>query len=106
MADPRLQLGQILVQKRLIDEHQLAHAIKEQQRTGLHISKIITRLGFVSEEQMTLILGEQLQHKEHKRIGELLVERNYITSEQRDKALEEQKKRGSGLAKCLCSSVL
>ncbi|MCL1955839.1 MAG: Flp pilus assembly complex ATPase component TadA [Fibromonadales bacterium] len=101
MPDPRLQIGQILLQKRLIDEYQLAHAIREQKRTGLHISKIITRLGFVSEEQMTLILGEQLQHKEHKRIGELLVERNYITAEQRDKALEEQKKTGLRLGKML-----
>jgi len=101
MPDPKLQIGQILLQKKLIDEYQLAHAIREQKRTGLHISKIITRLGFVSEERMTLILGEQLQHKEHKRIGELLVERNYITAEQRDKALEEQKKTGLRLGRML-----
>jgi len=101
MPDSKLQIGQILLQKGLIDEYQLAHAIKEQKRTGLHLNKIITRLGFVSEEQMTLILGEQLQTREHKRIGELLVERNYITSEQRDKALEEQKKTGLRLGKML-----
>jgi len=101
MPDSKLQIGQILLQKGLIDEYQLTHAIKEQKRTGLHLNKIITRLGFVSEEQMTLILGEQLQSKEHKRIGELLVERNYITADQRDRALEEQKKTGLRLGKML-----
>jgi len=101
MQNSRLQIGQLLLQKGLVDEDQLAHAIKEQKRTGLHLSKILTRLGFVTEEQMTVILGEQLQSSEHKRIGELLVEKNYITVEQRDKALEEQKKTGLRLGKML-----
>ena len=97
----KLQVGQLLVQKGLIDEDQLAHALGEQKRTGIHLSKILTRLGFISEEQMTAILGEQLQTSEHKRIGELLVEKNYITVEQRDRALEEQKKTGLKLGKML-----
>ena len=97
----KLHIGQLLVQKGLIDEDQLAHALAEQKRTGIHISKILTRLGFISEEQMTAILGEQLQASEHKRIGELLVEKNYITVEQRDRALEEQKKTGLKLGKML-----
>ena len=97
----KLQIGQLLVQKGLIDEDQLAHAIGEQKRTGLQLGKIVTRLGFVSEEQMTAVLGEQLQANEHKRIGELLVEKNYITVEQRDRALEEQKKTGLKLGKML-----
>ncbi|GHV15582.1 hypothetical protein AGMMS49938_14160 [Fibrobacterales bacterium] len=97
----KLQIGQLFIQKGLIDEDQLAHAVGEQKRTGLHLSKILTRLGFVSEEQMTGVLGEQLQTSEHKRIGELLVEKDYITVEQRDKALEEQKKTGLRLGKML-----
>jgi type IV pilus assembly protein PilB len=73
----------------------------EQKRTGLHLSKILTRLGFISEDKLALILGEQLQATEHKRIGELLVEKNYITVEQRDRALDEQKKTGLRLGKML-----
>jgi type IV pilus assembly protein PilB len=101
MPNSKLQIGQFLLQKGLVDEDQLAHAIREQKRTGLHLSKILTRLGFISEEKMAAILGEQLQVSEHKRIGELLVEKNYITVEQRDKALEEQKKTGLRLGKML-----
>ncbi|MDR2732181.1 MAG: Flp pilus assembly complex ATPase component TadA [Fibromonadaceae bacterium] len=101
MQSSKLHIGHLLIQKGLIDKEQLAHAIGEQKRTGLHLHKILTRLGFVSEEQMTAILGEQLQVSEHKRIGELLVEKNYITVEQRDKALEEQKKTGLRLGKML-----
>jgi type IV pilus assembly protein PilB len=101
MASSRLQIGQLLVQKGLIDTNQLAHAEGEQKRTGLHLSKILVRLGFVTEEQVTLALGEQLQASQHKRIGEILVEKSYITIEQRDKALEEQKKTGLRLGKML-----
>ncbi|MDR1812191.1 MAG: Flp pilus assembly complex ATPase component TadA [Candidatus Fibromonas sp.] len=101
MPAPKLQLGQLLLQKGLIDADQLAHAMGEQRRTGLHLAKILLRLGFVTEEKLALVLSEQLQIKEHKRIGELLVERNYITVEQRDKALEEQKKSGLRLGKIL-----
>ncbi|MCL2281982.1 MAG: Flp pilus assembly complex ATPase component TadA [Fibromonadales bacterium] len=97
----KLNIGELLVQKGLIDEDQLTHAVGEQKRTGLHLSKILTRLGFVTEEQMTVILGEQLQASEHKRIGELLVEKSYITAEQRDRALEEQKRTGLRLGKML-----
>jgi len=97
----KLQIGQLLVQKGLIDEDQLAHAVGEQKRTGIHLSKVLVRLGFVTEEQMTLVLGELLQSNEHKRIGELLVEKSYITAEQRDRALEEQKKTGLRLGKML-----
>ncbi|MCL2260394.1 MAG: Flp pilus assembly complex ATPase component TadA [Fibromonadales bacterium] len=97
----KLQIGDLLVQKGLINEDQLAHAVGEQKRTGIHLSKVLTRLKMVSEEQMTLVLGEQLQASEHKRIGELLVEKNYITVEQRDRALEEQKNTGLRLGKML-----
>ena len=101
MPNSMLQIGQLLIQKGLIDEDQLAHAVSEQKRTGLHLSKILTRLGFISEDKMTMILSEQLQTSEHKRIGELLVEKKYITVEQRDRALEEQKVTGLRLGKML-----
>ncbi|MDR2580287.1 MAG: Flp pilus assembly complex ATPase component TadA [Fibromonadaceae bacterium] len=97
----RMQIGQLLIEKGLINEDQLARAISEQKRSGLHLGKILVRLGFVSEEQMTAILSEQLQTSQHKRIGELLVEKNYITVEQRERALEEQKKTGLRLGKML-----
>jgi type IV pilus assembly protein PilB len=97
----KVQIGQLLVQRGFIDADQLAHAIGEQKRTGLHISKILIRLGFISESKLSSILGEQLVTSERKRIGELLVEKKYITVEQRDKALEEQKKTGLRLGKIL-----
>jgi len=101
MAASKVQIGRLLVERGFIDEDQLAHALGEQKRTGLHLGKIVTRLGFVSEDQMTALLSEQLQINEHKRIGELLIEKNYITVEQRDRALEEQKKTKLRLGKVL-----
>jgi len=97
----KMQIGQLLLQKGLVNADQLAHAIGEQKRTGLHLSKIITRLGFISEEQMTGVLSEQVQTSEHKRIGELLMEKGYITYEQLDHALDEQRKTGLRLGKML-----
>jgi len=67
MPASKLQIGQLLVQKGLIDEDQLAHALGEQRRTGLHLSKILTRLGFISEDKLAFILSEQVQTTEHKR---------------------------------------
>jgi len=101
MNQSKLKVGELLLRQGLIDEDQLEHAINEHKRTGLRLGKILVRLGMVSEDQLTGILGQQVQSRERKKIGEILVERGYITEEQRDKALEEQKKTGLRLGKTL-----
>ncbi|MBQ3838927.1 MAG: Flp pilus assembly complex ATPase component TadA [Fibrobacter sp.] len=55
----------------------------------------------VSEDTLTSILGVQMQSTTKMRIGEMLLAQKYITQEQLDQALEEQKKTGKLLGRTL-----
>ena len=81
----KMNLGQLLLRQGVLDEDQLAHA----------------RLGMVSEETLTNILGSQMQSSTKMRIGEMLLAQGYITQEQLDKALETQKTTGKRLGRTL-----
>jgi type IV pilus assembly protein PilB len=96
-----MNLGQLLLRQGVLDEDQLAHAMAEHKRTGLMLSKILVRLGMVSEETLTNILGSQMQSSTKMRIGEMLLAQGYITQEQLDKALETQKTSGKRLGRTL-----
>ncbi|MFA6622739.1 MAG: ATPase, T2SS/T4P/T4SS family [Fibrobacteraceae bacterium] len=99
----KTKIGELLLRQGIIDEDQLKHAMSEHERTGIMLSKILVRLGMVSEDVMTNILGAQLQNTTKMRIGELLVMHGYITEAQLEKALEEQKKTGQRLGRVLVS---
>ncbi|MCF0225542.1 MAG: Flp pilus assembly complex ATPase component TadA [Fibrobacter sp.] len=97
----KLNLGQLLLRQGVLDADQLEHAMAENKRTGIALSKILVRLGMVSEETLTGILGVQMQSSTKMRIGELLISQNYISKEQLDKALETQKVTGKRLGRTL-----
>ena len=101
MNNNKMNLGQLLLRQGLLDEDHLAHAIAEHQRTGLLLSNILSRLGMVSNETLTNILGSQMQSSTKMRIGEMLLAQGYITQEQLDKALETQKTSGKRLGRTL-----
>lgn len=99
----KANIGELLLRQGIIDEDQLKHAMSEQERTGIMLSKILVRLGMVSEETLTNILGVQMQSTTKMRIGEMLMAQGYITEAQLDKALEQQKITGQRLGKTLVS---
>lgn len=96
-----MNVGQLLLRQGVLDEDQLAHAMAEHKRTGLMLSKILVRLGMVSEDTLTSILGVQMQSSTKMRIGEMLIAQGYITDEQLNKALETQKTTGKRLGRTL-----
>lgn len=96
-----MNLGQLLLRQGVLDEDQLAHAMSEHRRTGLALAKIIVRLGMVTEDTLTSILGVQMQSTTKMRIGEMLLAQGYINQEQLDKALETQKTTGKRLGRTL-----
>ncbi|WP_295860459.1 type II/IV secretion system protein [uncultured Fibrobacter sp.] len=96
-----MNLGQLLLRQGILDEDQLAHAMAEHKRTGLMLSKILLRLGMVSEDTLTSILGVQMQSTTKMRIGEMLLKQGYINEEQLNKALEMQKASGKRLGRTL-----
>jgi len=97
----KMNLGQLLLRQGVLDEDQLAHAMAEHKRTGLMLSKILVRLGMVSEDTLTSILGVQMQSTTKMRIGEMLIAQGYINQEQLEKALETQKTTGKRLGRTL-----
>ncbi len=101
MNNAKMNLGQLLLRQGVLDEDQLAHAMSEHRRTGLALAKIIVRLGMVTEDTLTSILGVQMQSTTKMRIGEMLLAQGYINQEQLDKALETQKTTGKRLGRTL-----
>lgn len=97
----KMNLGQLLLRQGVLDEDQLAHAMSEHKRTGIMLSKILVRLGMVSEDTLTSILGVQMQSATKMRIGEMLLAQGYINEDQLNKALETQKSTGKRLGRTL-----
>jgi type IV pilus assembly protein PilB len=95
------KVGELLLAQGLITREQLDHAVAEHKRTGLLLGKIIVRLGLVDEDTMSSVLGAQIQLKDKKRIGEVLVDQGFISREQLQKALDEQRAKGMKIGKCL-----
>ncbi len=54
-----VRIGEILVEKQLITEEQLARAVAEHQKTKEFLGQTIIRLGFIGEEKLLKVLAEQ-----------------------------------------------
>jgi type II secretory ATPase GspE/PulE/Tfp pilus assembly ATPase PilB-like protein len=54
------KIGELLLQKGLISAQQLETAVKESQRTGEIIGKVLVRMGFITQAQLTEVLAQQL----------------------------------------------
>jgi type IV pilus assembly protein PilB len=54
------KLGNILISEGIITEKQLAESISLQEREGGRLGEVLTRLGYVNEEQIVLALSKQL----------------------------------------------
>ncbi|MBN1984106.1 MAG: Flp pilus assembly complex ATPase component TadA [Chitinivibrionales bacterium] len=97
----RKKLGEILLAQGLIDEKQLLHALHEHKRTGDSLGMILISLGYVKQETLNSVLGEQIQLTQRKRIGEVLIEQGLINQQQLQAGLAEQQKTKLQLGKCL-----
>ncbi|MDO5575467.1 MAG: ATPase, T2SS/T4P/T4SS family, partial [Fibrobacter sp.] len=97
----RKKLGEILIAQGLITQEQMLFALQEQKRTGMSFGRILVSLGYVKEEELSSVLGQEIHLDQRKRIGEVLIEQGLITEEQLNQGLEEQRKTGLRLGKCL-----
>lgn len=94
-AGERQLLGALLVQSGRITARQLDHAIAEQKRSGDKLGVVFTRLGMLTERQLSALL--EFQHNQADahvsnplRLGELLLATGYISREQLEDALVKQ----------------
>ncbi len=95
------KIGEILLAQGLISAEQLNHGLEIHRRTGVSLGTVLVKLGFISDDDLSGVLGRQIQIEQKKRIGEVLVDQGLITQEQVNAALEEQKRTKLLLGKCL-----
>jgi type IV pilus assembly protein PilB len=97
----RKKLGEILIAQGMITNEQLLQALQEHKRTGISLGTVLVKLGYISDDDLSSVLGEQIHLRSKKRIGEVLVEQGLISEDQLKAGLEEQRKTGIQLGKCL-----
>lgn len=97
----RKKLGEILIAQGMITNEQLLQALQEHKRTGISLGTVLVKLGYISDDDLSSVLGEQIHLRSKKRIGEVLVEQGLISEDQLRAGLDEQRKTGIQLGKCL-----
>ena len=98
----KVKVGELLLAQGLITEVQLDRAVREQERTGLLTGKILVQRGFIKDDDLSGVLGKQLEiNNEKKKLGEVLIAQEIITQEELQQALEKQKNTGEKLGTCL-----
>jgi type IV pilus assembly protein PilB len=97
----RKKLGEILIAQGMITNEQLVEALQVHKRTGVSLGTVLVKLSYITEDELTGVLGAQIQLDQKKRIGEVLIDQGLITEEQLTAGLEEQKKTKLQLGKCL-----
>ncbi|MDR0305014.1 MAG: Flp pilus assembly complex ATPase component TadA [Chitinispirillales bacterium] len=95
------KLGEILLSMGLITEEQLENAFRTQAITGQTLAAILVSSGAISTEDLSSVLGEQVQVDSKKRIGDILIEQGVITPEHLAEALKQQKVTGKKIGETL-----
>ncbi|MDR0330764.1 MAG: Flp pilus assembly complex ATPase component TadA, partial [Chitinispirillales bacterium] len=102
MAEKRYKkLGEVLLAQGLITEEQLLIALRECRRNGMSLGSTLVQFKFITNDDLTAVLGEQIHLQQKKRIGEILTEQGFISQEQLDKGLSEQRSSKALLGTCL-----
>lgn len=97
----RKKLGEILLSQGLINQEQLLLSLQEHKKSGLSLGAVMIKMGFITEDVLSSVLGDQIHLDQKKRIGEVLLEHGLINEQQLHLGLEEQRKSGLQLGKCL-----
>jgi hypothetical protein len=123
---PWRQLGELLVAEELLTEDELEQALAEQAKTGRLLGQILVANGYLSAFSLARVLSEQhgvqLSPKEGapassslapsqpdqawRPLGKLLVDLEFLTESQLDRALTAQREEGGRLGEILVSRGL
>jgi hypothetical protein len=123
---PWRQLGELLVAEELLTEHELEQALAEQATSGRLLGQILVANGYLSAFSLARVLSEQhgvqLSHKEgapappvpvpseseqpFRPLGKLLVDLEFLTESQLERALAAQREDGGRLGEILVSRGL
>jgi len=81
------RLGELLVEHGILNEAQLLEALSAQRRERKLLGEIIVELGYVTKEKLDSALAQQYGSK----LGEILISKKLISFEQLQNVIEEQK---------------
>lgn len=95
---PETRLGEILLEKKIVSDLQLAEALQVQKEERKRIGDVFVGLGYISKRQLRDFIGE---YKKRIPLGEYLVEENVIKPEDLDFALRKQQRTGQALGEIL-----
>ncbi len=98
----RKKIGEILEEQGLVSSEELKKAlILQKKHRNIPLGQILIKLGILSKEKLEDVMGNFVENQSKKRVGEILLEQNYITEEQLHSALEEQRKTGGRIGEIL-----
>ncbi len=101
MQKRRKKLGEILVAQGLITNEQLMRGLQEHKSSNMSLGSVLIKLGYISEEDLSSVLGKQIELDQRKRLGEILVDQGLISPQQLQHGLDEQKRSREQLGRCL-----
>ena len=93
------QLGQLLIEKKMITHEQLDQALKVQLKEGGLLGQILIKLNIVTAEQIENSVNEQTSSAQ--KLENALKEMGILSAEQSNQALEFQKKEGGTFAQSI-----
>ncbi|MER3409094.1 MAG: hypothetical protein C4305_01090 [Thermoleophilia bacterium] len=107
-----LRLGEILVERGLIDHYQLECLLTEQRLVGLPLGELVVARGLVRPDELAAALAAQADAgggrsspsrpaRSRPLLGRILVENGWLTESGLQRALLEQRRRGGLLGEIL-----
>ncbi|HET9244031.1 MAG TPA: hypothetical protein VFN99_11365 [Gaiella sp.] len=108
-------IGTLFVERGLVSESQVRVALEIQRETGEQLGKILVDRFGVSRKELASIVAEQWaelgqsgspeadarSNESWRRLGEIFVERGFVTQEQLDEALRRQRETGERVGEAL-----
>jgi len=98
----RKKIGEILEEQGLVSDEELNKALVLQKKhRNIPLGQILIKLGIITKEKLEDVMGNFVESQSKKKVGEILLEQNYITEEQLHIALEDQRKTGGRIGEIL-----
>ena len=108
-------IGTVFVQRGLLSESQIRVALEIQRETGQQLGQILVERFGVSRQELASVVAEQWAdmgrsmpsatdaeaNESWRRLGDIFVERGFVTPEQLEQALERQRETGERVGEAL-----
>ncbi|HXQ87595.1 MAG TPA: hypothetical protein VN746_13045, partial [Gaiella sp.] len=108
---PSRLIGALFVERGLVSESQIRVALEIQRETGQQLGQVLVERFGVSRKELASVVADQWaklggssgpeDSASWRRLGDIFVERGFVTQEELDEALERQRQTGERLGEAL-----